>query len=659
MKVFISSTYKDLIEYRAAAIRAVEGTNYQASKMEVWGARPDEPITACLKEVEESNLFIGIYALRYGFIPEGADISITEMEYVHAKKLGRSIYCFILDEENQPWLKKWIDGEPEETKLKNLKRRLQKDHVCDYFTTPDDLRAKVANALSNFVANHHPIPDYRIPIYEASKPTGSTLPTQSFFVGREKELEIIKSALSSESRTWGVLIDGPGGMGKTALAVRAAYLAPETLFDRKIFITAKVRELTPEGEKPLKDFSRDNYFSMLNELALELGEEGIPRLVPDERANPLRLAMAGKKTLIVFDNLETLSEDERTRLFQFLSRLPEGNKAIATSRRGRRDIDARSVRLDRLQRYEALQLIEKLAETNPRLAREKGPEYHRLYEITNGNPLLIKWVCGQLGREGSAMHTIAEACTFMDKAPTGNDPLEYVFGDLLETFTESETKVLAALTHFTQPAKLKWVAVMTDLPEQAAETALEDLTDRSILIASNESKEFFLPSLAAKFIRNKRAHFVILVCLSLIKQAFERIKTIDPKDVVAAWKSEIDFYEAALYGMIKAVILPAFQSPNALSKAVGFDTSAYWEKEDGELTDEILEEIDKEASEDIKSIRLWIRMIKILKIIVEDYESTGGFSDDVNTIQKIVYVYEALYENLGFDIAIKKALEGK
>ena len=120
MKVFISSTYKDLIEYRAAAIRAVEGTNYQASKMEVFGARSDEPSDACLKEVKESDLFVGIYALRYGFIPEGADISITEMEYLHAKKLGRPIYCFLLDEENQPWLKKWIEGEPGKSKLEDL-----------------------------------------------------------------------------------------------------------------------------------------------------------------------------------------------------------------------------------------------------------------------------------------------------------------------------------------------------------------------------------------------------------------------------------------------------------------------------------------------------------------------------------------------------------
>src|SRR6185295_14509576 len=126
MKVFISSTYKDLIEYRAAAIRAVEGTSYQAVKMEVFGARPDEPLGACLKEVEASDLFVGIYALRYGFNPDGAETSITEMEYVHAKKLGKEIYCFLLDEENQPWLKKWIDGEPGKSKLEDFKKRIQK-----------------------------------------------------------------------------------------------------------------------------------------------------------------------------------------------------------------------------------------------------------------------------------------------------------------------------------------------------------------------------------------------------------------------------------------------------------------------------------------------------------------------------------------------------
>lgn len=379
-----------------------------------------------------------------------------------------------------------------------------------------------------------------------SKPTGSTLPNQPYFFGREKELAIIADAISPESRTWGALIDGPGGIGKTALAIRAAHLAPETLFERKIFITAKVRELTSEGEKPLKDFSRDNYFSMLNELAMELGEEGIPRLAPDERANPLRMAMAGKKILIIFDNLETLPEDERTRLFQFLSRLPEVNKAIVTSRR-RADVDARVVRLDRLSHDEAMQLVDELALRSPRLARASQIERNDLYEITQGNPLFIRWIAGQLGREGSQCRTIAEACAFLEKVPKGNDPLEYIFGDLLETFSESETKVLAALTHFTQPAKLKWLAQMAELPERAAETALEDLADRSILTASPEARTFFLPPLARKFIETRRPEAVVQTGDALTNRAYalamqyggsknyEGFKTLDAEwDLLAA-----------------------------------------------------------------------------------------------------------------------------
>jgi hypothetical protein len=374
----------------------------------------------------------------------------------------------------------------------------------------------------------------------------TTLPARAFFVGRARELEAIAQALSPEARTWGALIDGPGGIGKTALAIEAAHRAPDTLFERKIFITAKVRELTPEGEKPLTDFTRPDYLAMLNELALALGEEGIPKLPPEERPNALRLALTGKKVLIVFDNLETLPEDERTRLFQFLGFLPQGNKAIVTSRR-RTDVDARIIRLDRLSRDEALQLIAHLAERNPRLARASQQEREHLYEATQGNPLLIHWIAGQLGREGSQCRTIAEACAFIEHAPPVNDPLEYIFGDLLETCTENETRVLAALTHFTQPVRPQWIAQMTGLPERAAETALEDLTDRSILISDPESRAFFLPSLTAKFIRTRRPEAVAQTGDALCDRAYalamqyggydnyEGFRTLDAEwDLIAA-----------------------------------------------------------------------------------------------------------------------------
>jgi tetratricopeptide (TPR) repeat protein len=76
------------------------------------------------------------------------------------------------------------------------------------------------------------------------------------------------------------------------------------------------------------------------------------------------------------------------------------------------------------------------------------------------------------------------------------------------------------LTHFTQPAKLEWLAQMTELPERATETALEDLTDRSILLSDLESRTYFLPPLAATFIRTRRPEAVTQTGDALTDRAY-------------------------------------------------------------------------------------------------------------------------------------------
>jgi nucleoside phosphorylase/tetratricopeptide (TPR) repeat protein len=335
------------------------------------------------------------------------------------------------------------------------------------------------------------------------QPVHNSLPSQPYFFGREKELAAIAEAISPEARTWGALIDGPGGIGKTALAICAGHRAPDAQFERKLFLSAKVRELRPTGEEKLEDFVLPNYMALLTELARELGEDAIAQLEPGVRANALRRALSGVRALLVIDNVETFPEDERVRLYQFLSFLPTACKAIVTSRR-RTDVDARVVRLDRLERKDALDLMAELAKTNRHLKQATEEERGSLYEITTGNPLLIKWTVGQLGRGGSQCRTIAEANAFLKAAPTGNDPLEYIFGDLLDTFTENESAVLAALAHFTHPAKVEWIADVAEIAEAATRTALEDLTDRALLLSDEGSRAFLLPPLAATFLRRKR-----------------------------------------------------------------------------------------------------------------------------------------------------------
>jgi tetratricopeptide (TPR) repeat protein len=386
-------------------------------------------------------------------------------------------------------------------------RTLCFDLGIDYQSLPGEGKADKARELVAYCDRHGRIAELEDQVRQlrsnAPKAIHDNLPHQPYFFGREDELRRIADALDPEVAGWGVLIDGAGGIGKTALAIRAGHQAPDDVFPIKIFLSAKTRELTPRGEQKLEDFQLPNYMALLAELARELGEDEIVKMNPNERANELRRALADRHALIIIDNLETLEEPERERLFQFLRRLPRSCKAMVTSR-CRTDVAAEIIRLDRLTPEAARQLIAKIAERNPMLARASEAERQQLYETAGGNPLLIEWLAGQLGREGSRCRTVADAVVFMQAAPPGNDPLEYIFGDLLDTFTESETLVLAALSHFTLPARTKWIAEMTGLSEVVAQTALEDLTDRALVVADTEFTTYLLPPLVTIFLRHRR-----------------------------------------------------------------------------------------------------------------------------------------------------------
>ena len=152
MKTFLSSTYVDLIEYRRAAKDALERLGAQVGRMEVFGARPEEPLEACLAEIEACDLFIGIYAYRYGHIPVDSEISITEAELRHAEEHSKPIFCFLVDE-GYPWLPKMIEGEPGKTKLTELKNTISSTIVKDTFTTPDNLASKVGTSVGRYLSS--------------------------------------------------------------------------------------------------------------------------------------------------------------------------------------------------------------------------------------------------------------------------------------------------------------------------------------------------------------------------------------------------------------------------------------------------------------------------------------------------------------------------
>jgi hypothetical protein len=153
MRVFLSSTFADLVEHRAAVNDALERLGHQVGRMEIFGARPEEPATACLEEITRCDLFVGVYARRYGHVAPGSDVSITEQELEWARQHGKPVFCFVLAEDH-PWPGEWTEQGEAGARLSRFKARIARSYVVDVFREPLDLAVKVATSLGRYATVH-------------------------------------------------------------------------------------------------------------------------------------------------------------------------------------------------------------------------------------------------------------------------------------------------------------------------------------------------------------------------------------------------------------------------------------------------------------------------------------------------------------------------
>jgi hypothetical protein len=92
--VFISSTSKDLPEHRAVIDKAIRRLGLRPINMDDFGSQPGGASGVSVREVRKADIFVGIIARRYGYVPDGMDKSVTEQEYDEAlrRKLPRLMY---------------------------------------------------------------------------------------------------------------------------------------------------------------------------------------------------------------------------------------------------------------------------------------------------------------------------------------------------------------------------------------------------------------------------------------------------------------------------------------------------------------------------------------------------------------------------------------
>ena len=215
VRVFVSSTLEELAEERAAARRAITRLHL----LPVWyesGARPHPPRSMYRAYLAQSQVFVGIYWQRYGWVAPGMEISGLEDEFRLAAGKPMLLYLKRPAPDQEPRLAAMIDS-------------IRAAGTVSYrtFATPRELERLLADDLAVLLSE-----SFAGAAIGAGAPAGLTQPRQanvprtertinlpvqvSSFIGRAPELEQIAAALE-EARL--VTLTGPGGIGKTRLAV--------------------------------------------------------------------------------------------------------------------------------------------------------------------------------------------------------------------------------------------------------------------------------------------------------------------------------------------------------------------------------------------------------------------------------------------------------
>lgn len=152
-KIYVSSTFEDLKEHRRRVYEQLRALRHDVIAMEDYVAADERPLDKCLRDVREADLYIGLFAWRYGFVPRAGNPnrkSVTELEYLEAKANRKPCLIF-LSGDRAPWPPDAMDsttGANEGGKRIAALRKLLKDKgLIATFDTPESLATKVVTAL--------------------------------------------------------------------------------------------------------------------------------------------------------------------------------------------------------------------------------------------------------------------------------------------------------------------------------------------------------------------------------------------------------------------------------------------------------------------------------------------------------------------------------
>jgi hypothetical protein len=241
LKVFLSSTFLDLIEERAAVLEALHKRQSSTLAMEYFPASPNTPLETALGNLRKSDVMILVIGFKAGtLLDDGSGLTYTSAEYDELLRLEKEPLVFVKQKpRGKQHLPSWRNEEKDPDKkaaLDRFKQRAGEKSTPAYFTTPDGLALAVIQALNDWEARGRPgarktfasTAEY----FQDKNPQGQfrILDFSTTLLGREEQIQALGDFANDDQKRVCIL-SGRGGIGKSKILYDWANSNPEkTLF---------------------------------------------------------------------------------------------------------------------------------------------------------------------------------------------------------------------------------------------------------------------------------------------------------------------------------------------------------------------------------------------------------------------------------------------